>query len=282
MPSEEVLKSAHHRVRRLALRLAISASVFVLLLCCGLRIYTGYMAHRAFTLLDEVSRIPVGSTEDSVLPLVARYGGVKRMPQPPTPIDDCPDKADCAFRNAHIPDFTYEFEVSPFNVFDALNRQLKGIHRIVALIMFRAPNSLRDPLSLRAWLVYISVPIRAQRVEGIQGGLYVEGRTRWLANTWNVSGDMPHLEWQAKAYVVDGFTLTMTNTGGAGTQHYLTPAATAEQFQAARSFNTRCVTSLVPCRCLADLAPHAFEYINRHPEVGSTIVTEGCSSAPSQ
>jgi hypothetical protein len=281
MPSAKFRTVLHHRVCHLAISSAIFAFVLAFLLCCGLRIYTGHMTHRALTLLDEASRIPVGSTEDSVLPLVAHYGGIKRMPEPATPIDDCLDKADCAYQNAHIPDYTYEIALSPFHVFSALNHPLEGLYRILALLMFRTPNSWRDPLSLRAWLVYVTIPIRAGRAEGVSAGLYVEGRTRWLANTWDLSADMPHLEWQSKAYVVDGFTLTM-NYGGAGTQHHLTPAATVEQFQAARSFNTRCVTGLVPCRCLADLTPHAFEYINQHPEVGSTVITEGCPSAPSR
>jgi hypothetical protein len=287
MPPARLLNALYHRVCHLVPRLAIFGFALILLLYCGLRVYTGYMAHRAFTLLDEVSRIQVGSTEDSVLPLVASYGGLKRFPLPPTPTDDCADKAYCAYLNARIPDYTYDVEISPFHVFAGLNRDLKGLHRLLALLMFRTSDSWRDPLSLRAWLVNVNIPIKAGRVERVQGGIYVEGRThwlgrtRWLANTWNLSADMPP-EWQSKAYAVDGFTLTMTNSGGAGTQNYLTPAATSEQFQAARSFNTRCITSLVPCSCLADLTPHAFEYISRHPEVGSTVITEGCPSAPSR
>ena len=271
------LKSLRHRVSRLALRLAITAIVLVLLLCCALRIYATHMAHRAFTLLDEASRITVGSTEDSVLPLVARYEGVKHIPEPPTRIDDCPDRVACAYQNAHIPDYTYQFRLSPFHIFEFKN-QPKGLHRIAALLMVRTSSLWRGPLSLRAWLIYVSIPIRAGRVDSVNGGVYVEGRTRWLGDTWHLHSEMPP-EWQPRTYAVDGFTLTMTY-GGAGNAHHLTPAASADQFRAARSLNTHCVTDLVPCRCLADLKPYAFEYINQHPEVGSTIITEGCPSAP--
>lgn len=146
MPSAQFLNALHHRLLRLALKLAISVFVVVLLLCCSLQIYTAHMVHRAFALLDEASRIQVGSTEDSVLPLVAHYGGVKRIAEPPPPIDDCPDRDVCAYQNAHIPDYTYEFGLSPFHVFE-LNGHLKGLHRMVALLMVRTPSFLARALT---------------------------------------------------------------------------------------------------------------------------------------
>ena len=146
------LKALRHRVSRLALSMAIAAIVLVLILCCGLRIYAAHMANRAFTLLDEASRIAVGSTEDSVLPLVARYGGVKRIDEPSIQIDNCSNGADCDYQNAHKPDFSYEFEMSPYHIFE-LKDQLKGLHRIVALLMVRTSSLWRGPLSMRLWLI---------------------------------------------------------------------------------------------------------------------------------
>jgi hypothetical protein len=270
------LRALSHRARRLAFKFAISAIVLIVLLCCGLRAYTVYIGHRAITLLDEAAQIPVGATEDSILPLVHRYSGFKRAAPKPTPTADCPDKADCEYQNAHIPDYTYEIQLSPFNVFSALYKQISGPQRAIALLMFRTPSFWREPLSLRAWMVYVTIPIRAGRVEGVHGAVYAEGRVRWLANTWSLSADMPNLEWQSKTYVIDGFFLTMTNTGGNGTSHYLTPAATPEQFQAARSINTSCITGLISCRCNSDLAPLAFRYLSQHPDVGSPVTTDDC------
>ncbi len=183
--------------------MAIAAIVLVLILCCGLRIYAAHMANRAFTLLDEASRIAVGSTEDSVLPLVARYGGVKRIDEPSIQIDNCSNGADCDYQNAHKPDFSYEFEMSPYHIFE-LKDQLKGLHRIVALLMVRTSSLWRGPLSMRLWLIYVNIPIKAGRVDRVNGGVYVEGRTRWLANTWHVHAEMPP-EWQPRTYAVDGF-----------------------------------------------------------------------------
>jgi len=145
--------------------------------------------------------------------------------------------------------------------------------------MFRTPSFWRDPFSLRDWVVFANVSIRAGRVEAVGSGLYVEGRTRWLSNNWELSADMPHLDGldiQPKDYAISGYFVTFPGHGGAGTQHYLTPAATPEQFQAARNINTSCLTGLIPCRCLSDLSPRAFRYLGQHPETGSTIITDGC------
>jgi hypothetical protein len=256
----------------------MAALVLIALLYCGLRIYTGYLTHRATSLLDEATRIQVGATEDSILPLVSRYHGVKWTPPPPTPIDDCSDKAECEYRNARIPDYAYYLDLSPFDVMSALNRQTGRLHRALAALMFQTSNSWRDPFSLRDWLVYVQINIHAGRVEEINSGLFVGGSTRWLGNTWVLSADMPRLDMRSKAYAVSGTFLTFPGNGGAGTEHYLTPAATPEQFQAAQSFNVRCLTGFIPCRCLGDLSPRAIQYMSQHPEVGNTITTSDCPS----
>jgi hypothetical protein len=270
--------SLYHRLLRLAFGLTMAALVLIALLYCGLRAYTGYLAHRAFSLLDEAARIQVGATEGSILPFVARYGCVKWIPESPIPTDDCPIKANCEYHNAHLPDYAYGIGLSPFNVFSAPDRQTGRLHRALVALMIQTPSSWRDPFSLRDWEVFTDVRIRAGHVEAVNSGLYVEGRTRWLGNTWELSADMNHPEWRSKAYVIVGTFLTFPGNGGAGTMHFLTPAATPEQFQVARSFNTRCLTGIIPCRCLSDLSPLAFQYLGRHPEAGSTITTDDCPS----
>ena len=90
VPFPALLRALYPRLLRLALRFTIAALVFIAILYCSLRAYTGYLAHRAVSLLAEAARIQVGATEDSILPLVARYGGVKWVPETPVPIDDCP------------------------------------------------------------------------------------------------------------------------------------------------------------------------------------------------
>jgi len=272
------LRALYDRLLRLALRSTVAALVLIALLYCGIRAYTVYLTHRAISLLDEAARIQVGATEDSILPLVARYGGVKRKPDPPIQTDDCADKAGCEYYNAHLPDYAYGIGLSPFGVMFAPDRQAGRIRSALAALMIETPSSWRDPLSLRDWEVFADFRIRAGRVEAIHGGIYLEGRTRWLGNTWELVADLPHPEMPQKAYSIGGTFLTFPGNGGAGTMHYLTPAATPEQFQAARSFDTRCLNGLIPCRCLGDLSPRAFQYLEQHPEVGSTITTPDCPS----
>lgn len=270
-----------HRLAHLVLGVTIGAFVLIILVCCGLHAYTHYVAHQAITLLDETARIPIGANEDSVLPLVARYGGIRLVPPSPTPTDNCVDKEECEYQNARIPDYIYEMEVSPFHVFSPPDDQAGRVHHVLSVLMFQTRSSWRDPFSLRDWTVEANISMRAGRVEAVSGAVYVEGRTRWLGNTWRLSAEMPRLDLGSKAYAVNGTFLTFPGHGGAGTNQYLTPAATPEQVRAAQSFNARCITNFVPCRCPSDLTPLAFRYLNRHPEAGDTVVADDCPSASS-
>jgi hypothetical protein len=100
------------------------------------------------------------------------------------------NKPACEYRNAHLPDYAYEADLAPFNVFSGLHRRPRGIHLALAYLMFRTSSSLRDPLSLRDWIVSVQIRIRAGRVETVGAELYLEGRTRWLGNAWTLSEDM--------------------------------------------------------------------------------------------
>jgi len=279
MQSPLFLRALSRRLLRLVLRLTVAALVLIALLYCGLRAYTVYLTHRAVALLDEATRIQVGATEDSILPLVARYGAVKWIPESPVSCDDTVNKSACADHNAHLPDYAYEVDLAPFNVMSGGSQQTGPIRRALAVLMIRTSSSFRDPLSLRDWLTEVQICIRAGRVETVRAELYVEGSTRWLGNGWELSAGMHNLYLPQKTYAIDGSFLTFPGNGGAATEHYLTPAATREQFESAHSFNTRCLAGLIPCRCLADLSPRAFEYMSQHPEVGSTITTpDDCPS----
>jgi hypothetical protein len=254
-------------------RIATVMLIFFLLVYCGIRAYTTNIAHRTLSLLAEISRISLGASEDSVLPIVSRYGGVRRPSPAPDPTNDCPDKAVCEDRNARIPDYFYEIQLSPFDVFSALHQRPTGIHLALAALMFRVPSLCRDPLSLRDWVGNVEIGIRGGRVDSVVGALYVEGRTRWLGNSWQLSADMPNPDMRQKSYAIDGTFLEFPGYGGAGTLYYFTPAATHEQVLVAQTINKRCLTGITPCRCLWDLSPLVFQYLRRHPDAGSTIIT---------
>jgi hypothetical protein len=274
--SPAALSSAlYNRLLRLALRFTMFVFILIALLGCGLRVYTTYLVHRAVVLLDEATRIRLGATEDSILPLVSRYGGRKHTPSPAEGIEDCANKADCEYNNAHIYDYSYDFDFSTLNVYSGPDHQPGRLRRAQAFLMMRTPGFLRDLLSMRFWMANVIIRIRAGRVESTHGGVYVEGRPAWLGNSWTLHADMPP-EWRPRNYAVDGTFLEIWTGGGAGTIHALTPAATPEQFQAAQEINARCLTGFIPCRCLSDLNPKGFQYMSRHPEVGDTVTTPGC------
>lgn len=269
------MSTVYHRLLRLAFGLVGAVLFLVAFLYCGLRSYTVYVAHRAVSVLDEAARIQVGATEASILPLVARYGGVKWKPYSPIRIDDCADKAGCEYQNAHLPDYAYDFDYAPFNVLSQPDRRTGQLRRAITTLMIQTPSSWRDPLSLRNWLIEVQICIRGGRVENVYGSLFVEGRTHWLGNTWELVEE-PDREMGSKTYRLTGTALTFPGNGGGGIIQFLTPAATADQLQAAHSFNARCLTGFIPCQRLCDLSPRAFEYLNEHPEAGNTLALDDC------
>src|SRR5580698_2189531 len=166
MPHATPLRALYHGLPRLALRLALAGLIIIALLYCGLRIYTVNLGHKSIALLDEAARIPIGASEDSILPLVARYGGTKWAPLPPTPSDDCIDKAACEYQNAHRPDYSYGFALSPFGVLSS-RKQTGRVHHLLAILMIRTPSVLRGAISMRDWLVGAEISIRGGRVDSV-------------------------------------------------------------------------------------------------------------------
>ena len=283
MPPATNLRALNAGFLRFALRFAVGALALIIVLFCGFRAYTVYLTHRAVLLLDEATRIRIGANEDSILPLVARYGFVKRAPSPPQPSDDCPvttdgicfepspqSREELEYWNAHRPDYTYEVDLSPFDALSALHQRPRGIHLALAYLMFRTPIFLRNLLSLRDWNAFAYIRIRGGHVEGVSSGLFVEGSTRWLGHSWHLLGEMFPPSLPQKTYSAEEGWLELNTTGDSIDQS-ITPAATAEQFKAARSINTSCLTGLIPCSSLHDLSPRAFEYKKLHPESGGNL-----------
>jgi hypothetical protein len=148
--------------KRSGLMLKITLSLIVALLVCsvGLRIYSRHAVHRALSMLSEAALIKVGDNEETVLPLVARYGGAKRYPES---------------TQANSTSYSYEMKLSPFQVFS-------NGHGAMAYLMVYVPNYLRGFLGLRNWLVLVGVHIQNGRVESVYGDASVEGGHGWLGN----------------------------------------------------------------------------------------------------
>jgi hypothetical protein len=283
MPPTAILRALNTGLLRFAIRFAVAALVLIIVLFCGFRAYTVYLTHRAVLLLDEATRIQIGANEDSILPFVARYGFVKQAPPSPEPTGNCPvttdgicldlspqSREELDYWNAHRPDYTYEVDLSPFDAFSAMHQRPRGVHLALAYLMFRTPIILRNLLSLRDWRAFAYVSIRGGRVEGVSSGLFVEGSTCWLGHSWHLLREMFPLSLPQKTYSAEEGWLEL-NTTGNSTDQSITPAATAEQFKAARSINTSCLTGLIPCSSLHDLSPRAYEYKKLHPESDSNL-----------
>ena len=276
MPSQASFRLLRQRVLRVKFLLAAVGLILVLVLYCSLRVYAGYIARRAMNLLDETAHIQIGATEESILPLVSHFGAVKWNPESPESIDDCVDKAGCEYHNAHLSDYAYEVDIAPFNVLSRRDRGAGRFHRALTALMIGTPSSWRDPFSLRDWNVFAQIRIRGGHVEGVYSGLFVEGRSRWLGDTWELSSEMRDPEKRSKSYYIEGSMLSFPGDGGEGIIQLLTSATTTDQLRVAHSFNPRCLSGLIPCRRLCDLAPRTFEYLKQHPESGNVISSEGC------
>jgi hypothetical protein len=282
MPPAAISRMFNNGLLRFALRFAVAAFVLMIVLFCGFRAYTVYLTHRAVLPLDEATRIQIGANEGAILPFVARYGFVKQAQSPAEPSGNCPvppgicldlspqSREELEYRHAHRPDYTYEVDLSPFDAFSALHQRPRGVHLALAYLMFRTPIFLRNLLSLRDWRAFAYVRIRGGRVEGVSSGLWVEGSTRWLGHSWHLLGEMFPPSLPQKTYRAEEGWLEL-NTTGDSTDQSITPAATAEQFKAARTINTNCLTGLIPCSSLHDLSPRAFEYKKLHPESDSNL-----------
>lgn len=276
MPAKDKLGALLNRLRRLGLRVGLAVLAGLVLLSCGLRMYSVQLAHREVALLAEAAGIRIGASEASVLPMVRRYGGKKWMPDPPLTIADCPVKGECEDENARRPDYAYNLDLSPLHAFPESYSPKDLLRRAISYWMYEVPRSWREPFFLRDSIVDVSIGIRAGQVISVHAGLFVEGRTRWLGDSWNVATEMPRHDLSTGPYRVGGSALTFPLGGGGGIDHSLMPSATEDQFRAAQSFHSGCISGLFPCRCLQELVPKAFEYLGEHPEVGSVISEDGC------
>jgi hypothetical protein len=80
------------RARRLFLRLIVAVLALGAVCFGSLWVYAEYEAHRAESILAELSRAQIGDTEGSGLALTGRYGGFKWTPEPSSAREQWIDK----------------------------------------------------------------------------------------------------------------------------------------------------------------------------------------------
>jgi len=233
------------------LKIILSLLVVLLISCVGLHIYSRYAVGRALSLLSDATLIKVDDNEESVLPLIAHYGGTKWYPEP---------------THANSATYSYDIKQSPFQVFS-------NGHGALAYLMAYTPNYLRDLLGLRNWLVVVGVHFQNGRVKSVNGNAFVEGGNRWLGNSWH---KLAGIDETSSAYSVEMSFLNIAQNGGSGLDESFSPIATHEQVQISYDFNRGCFTGFVPCSTLCDFKPSLFRYLKAHPEIRGNFDTNYC------
>jgi hypothetical protein len=257
----------------LGLRLVLAALLICAALSGSLWAYIGYEAHRARLMLAEISQIHIGDTEASVLPLVQRYGGFKWTPEPLLPREQWIDKDEYDYQKNRVSDYKYELGLSPFGTISGwASRWTQALRPVSEAV----PSRLRPALGMRYWGAGAELSIRGGHVQSVSAMTIFAGRSEMLGHSWELAEGMPHFGMPARAYAIGAANLTLSQGFGTMIKNYLTPKASEEEAEAARKFNTKCLTSIKGCKGLCDVAPRALEYLNHHPEADWNIIPPKC------
>jgi hypothetical protein len=255
------------------MRLVIAILVLAAAVIGSLRAYVGYEAHRAGSMLAEASRLQIGESEGSVLAMVQRYGGFKWTPEPLPPKEQWIDRDEYDYETDRLSDHKYELAVSPFGSFSfevgRLAEALGAVRRVV-------PLHLRMVLGIRDWTTRVELSIQKGRVQSVSAMTFVEGRSEWLGHRWELADGMPHHNMRPQAYAIGEAHLTTADGGGRMIENFLTPKASEEEVNAARGFNSECLTSTKGCSGLCDVAPRALEYLKQYPDTAWNIIPPKC------
>jgi len=243
-------------------------------ICYGsLWAYVAYEAHRAKSLVAEVSRVQVGDTEASVIALTNRYGGFKWTPEPLPPREQWIDKDEYDYQTEQQSDYKYELGISPFGT--SVAAPTGRWTQVLRSGRERVPVHLRPLLGLRDWGTTVELSIRRGHVQSVSAMTLVQGRSQWLGCSWELAERMPRSHMPLRAYAVGAAHLTMADGGGEMIQNFFTPSASQEEVEAARRFNAGCLTSLRGCG-FCDVAPGALEYLKQHPDAAWNIIPPKC------
>jgi len=229
------------RWRTIAFVASLVLTLLVALYGCA-RIWFIREAGRAAVLLQELSAVQIGQSEESLLPLIRRYGG---------------------FHPNYLPD-SYSLGIDPLHSTRPFTRWVKVDEAIEWLTSIRADT--RRILGLRVWSVGGMLRITRGTVSSVSGGIMVEGENEWLTAEWFYSAEIPAEELQVwnqgerTNFLAHWTHLHLGLETGEGLSSNITSTATPEELQAARSINIDCLTSLRGCHSLCELLPGAAQY----------------------
>ncbi len=264
---------AMSRRGRLGSRLIVVVLILAASVYGSLWAYVECAAHRARSMLAAASRIRVGDTEASVLPLVERFGGYEWTPEQLSPREEWIDKDEYDYQKQLLSDYKYELGVSPFAT-TAL--RVTRLTQVMTAARKAVPTHLRSALGMRDWGTEVELSIRNNRVQSVSAMTLVEGHSEWLGHRWQIAEGMPRHDIRPRAYLIGAGNLTMEDGGGTMIENFFTPRASDEEVEAARKFNAACLTSVRGCNRLCDFAPSALEYLERHPDAAWNIIPPKC------
>lgn len=265
-----------HRTRHIFLWFGIYTLLLAIALYGLALAYAEYQAHRARTLLAESARVQIGDSEGSVLQLVRRYGGFSWTPDPLGPKENWIDKDEYEYQKSLLNDYKYEIALSPFGT---ISRPPGRKYRVIGAIQREIdamPSDLQGMLGMHLWVTTVELSIRNGQVQSISAMTQLEGRNGWLGHQWSLAKGMPHHDMQPRTYLIGAAFLTTGDGGGTAIENFFTPRASAEEVQAARNFNSECLTRLRVCAGLCELAPNTLRYLAQHPDVAWNIIPPKC------
>lgn len=230
-------------------------------------------------MLAEASQLQIGDTEASIFPLVERYREYKWTPPGTTrgtlgPKEGWTDPEEYERALRTYPDYVYSIELSPWA---SPTRPPSSISaNLIRMAMNAVPSGLRSPLGLRDWASFLDIRIRDGRVSEVSGLVMVEGRSRWLNHSWSLAKERRNGPLSPRPYMIESENILMRDGRSRGTRNFITPQASEQQAEAARSWNASCLVSLQGCSSACELSPQAFHYWGTHPDPSGATREPAC------
>jgi hypothetical protein len=231
----------------------------VLLLCyMTARLLLAYQIHRASHMLAKVQGVNIGDSEDSIRPLLKRFGGHRWDVQ-----------------LGAMEDYNYVLEINPWRFPTLSNYKSEGRDHPIGIGL---NERLRRATGLRQWLVGSEIAIKKQRVVAVQADTFVEGKTMWLGTSWRLSEKpreferdptVDYLQWPPEPDLdfVSPAILEMGTGGGTYWRFWTKPSSPTAQHQVAKRWNLGCLDSFQGCDSLCDLLPEAARFFHQHSEL---------------
>jgi len=255
LPQSAWFGLTRQRLRRFAITLAVVLALLIASYVAA-STYLYLEARRADDLLHRVYSVRIGDPESLLTPLLYKY-------------EDREHERIFHLKNQRV------LAVNPWHFYGPFSRY-QWVDNAIRSVLFDFDPNARRRMGLRAWYVGAGFDFENGKVSNVSVDVTVEGENEWLMGT---SYLLPALSQEAlhgrnvdtaghpemAHYYAHWSHLHM---GGGETGEVLVNDlafdANAEQMQAGREFNLRCLTSLRGCHSLCELMPLATRYRHAH------------------